>query len=203
MAHSCGDLPRDLDFRGRSEKYHIGIELINEAIGDGGETLRQPAFRGPVGGTGSQGDSQRTEMNACSLQPRFGGFRSARSEMQNNICDGRQFIEPADASKQLEIVIRLMRGNFAGAWNANGASQQKTASVARVSDAFRNSGTPSEPRGGESVLQKQGTIEMSATKFAGNIFHRERTADGGIEGSNSIREWLAPIKIGDPGTREN
>ena len=44
---------------------------------------------------------------------------------------------------------------------------------------------------------------MPAPKFAGNIFHREGAVHGSVEGDNSIREGLAAIKIGDPGTRED
>src|SRR5579872_602104 len=203
MAHSCGNLPRDLNFRGRSEKYHIGLELINEAVGDGGKTFRQPAFGGAVSGAGRERDTKRGGMNARFLKARFGGFRSVGSKLQTDFRHRRQFIEPTDTPKQLKIIIRFVRGDFASARNANGASEQEAASVPRIADAFRDSGAPSEPRGGECILQKQGGIEMLAPKLGGNIFHGEGTPRGSVERNNLICEWLTAIKIRDPGTREN
>jgi len=71
-----------------------------------------------------------------------------------------QRIDPAGAAQEFKIVKLFVCRYFAGPWNGNLLGQQQAAPIARVADAFRNAGAPSEPSGIKGVLEQQGDVKF-------------------------------------------
>src|SRR6266478_6187701 len=116
-----------------------------------------------------------------------------------------QRVDPACTAQKLEIVKLFVGRNFTSLWNGNFPGQQQAAPIARITDAFGDTGAPGEPGGIESILEKQGDVELLRAKFLRQTFTLAQAFVRGfrIVGNEFVADLLAAIDVGYIGTSNN
>ncbi len=99
------------------------LEFSRDAGGGFGEALRQPAFGGSVGGTGT--DSDDRPAHAEFVKAGEAGGARLRCAIQTNAIVLGQGIENAGAMKKFQIVEALVARNFAPARHRDRAREQR------------------------------------------------------------------------------
>lgn len=140
-------------FGGGAEEDDVGVVLDEKAIGPFGETPRGPTFGGAVGCPSADGDAASMWARASIDQSLCGVVARGIGNLQRDVVDFRQGVEPARATNKFQIVELFVGRNFAGPGDGDGFSEERAAGVASVADALRNSGAPGKPCGVEGVLQ--------------------------------------------------
>ncbi len=155
----------DRGFAESAEENDVGVVLGEEGVQRFGEAVGGPAFGGAVGGSGADGDADGVGAGTGFEESLHGAVAGGVWNLEGDVRDVGELVEPAGAAEEFEIVKLFVRGNFAGLGNGYGLGEKEAAGVAGVADALRNLRAPGEPGGVEGVLEKQGDIEFSGAKF--------------------------------------
>src|ERR1051325_8906952 len=123
-----------------------------QAIRQLGKTRWRPAFCGPVGGASADSNTQRVEARTR-LSKKLGCSPAVfLRNVQSDETFIRKRIDPACPANKLQVIKLFVWRNFPRLRNRNRFRQEKASAVARVADAFRNAGAPSQPRSVERIL---------------------------------------------------
>src|SRR5207247_6461862 len=101
-------------------------------------------------------------------------------------------------------VIRLVA--ISGARRkADGIREQRASPVARVADSYRDAGSPSHPRGVESILEKNCRVESLPAKAFEKLAKPARAAvlAVGVVNGLTVDRRLVPVELAHPGLRNH
>src|SRR3989442_11468640 len=163
--HPAGNAFRDSAFRGGAEKYHIGVELSNEAVGERRKSFGRPALGRAVSRAGAERDAQRAAARPRAAESSFGALARPRAHPKRDALDILQALKPANAAKEFEVIVSLVRRHLPTPRSWYRASEQKAPSIARIADAFGNPGAPSKPRRLKGVLKQHRDVKAFPAQF--------------------------------------
>ncbi len=184
-----------------AEQNRLRPGVIDQAVDDGGEPLRKPLLRRPVGGARCEADQGASCLDTEFIEELF---RHAIV-----IVPGVQLNAPfrgrtAERPDHLEIVVDLV--NLTDRLcPADRMGEKQTPAVGVVTGAKRDAGQPGEDRRLDRILEEDGAVEAVLPEFPGQA---ELSPDAGmtsrfLKDDDLIHVRRETVDLGDPGFGED